>query len=61
MRVQYSSNNSGGDWWLSDADWIGLADAGWEVVWGSYYFCGKDIAPVLTVAAIHRITRKGAS
>lgn len=24
MKVTYRSNNSGGDWWLSDADWKAL-------------------------------------
>lgn len=31
--LEYSSNNSGGDWWLKDADWIALEDAGWTVEW----------------------------
>lgn len=33
MRVEYSSNNSGGGWWLSDEDWQALEDAGWNVAW----------------------------
>lgn len=33
MTVTYSSNNSGGDWWLSDEDWIALEKAGWEIKW----------------------------
>lgn len=33
MHVKYSSNNSGGDWWLGDKDWKALEDAGWEVAW----------------------------
>jgi len=32
-RVEYSSNNSGGSWWLSDSDWKALEDAGWDVDW----------------------------
>lgn len=32
-RVEYSSNNSGGSWWLKDADWYALEAAGWEVDW----------------------------
>lgn len=32
-RVIYTSNNSGGHWWLEDEDWIALADAGWSVHW----------------------------
>lgn len=31
--VEYSSNNSGGSWWLSDDDWEKLAEAGWNVHW----------------------------
>ena len=31
MIVRYSSNNSGGDWWLSEADWHNLSNAGWKV------------------------------
>jgi len=33
MIVEYSSNNSGGDWWLSDDDWKNLESAGWKVKW----------------------------
>ena len=33
MRVEYSSNNSGGDWWLSDKNWLDLESAGWKVKW----------------------------
>lgn len=31
--VEYSSNNSGGHWWLKDEDWKALEKAGWEVDW----------------------------
>jgi hypothetical protein len=31
--VEYSSNNSGGSWWLKDADWYALEATGWEVDW----------------------------
>lgn len=31
--VEYSSNNSGGSWWLTDDDWKNLEAAGWEVDW----------------------------
>jgi hypothetical protein len=31
--VEYSSNNSGGHWWLTDDDWLALEKAGWEVKW----------------------------
>jgi hypothetical protein len=33
VKVEYSSNNSGGSWWLEDADWHALEAAGWEVEW----------------------------
>lgn len=33
MRVRYSSNNSGGSWWLADDQWKALEAAGWEVEW----------------------------
>lgn len=33
IRVWYHSNNSGGDWWLSDEDWHALEAAGWKVQW----------------------------
>jgi hypothetical protein len=35
-RVEYSSNNSGGDWWLKDEDWYALEEAGWDVEWRSH-------------------------
>lgn len=31
--VEYSSNNSGGEWWLTDSDWRALEEAGWEIDW----------------------------
>lgn len=33
MKIKYSSNNSGGDWWLSDKNWFDLEKAGWVVNW----------------------------
>lgn len=33
MKISYSSNNSGGDWWLKDKDWYALEKAGWKVEW----------------------------
>ncbi len=33
VKVEYISNNSGGNWWLSDNDWYNLEKAGWEVEW----------------------------
>lgn len=39
VLVEYSSNNSGGRWWLKDKDWLALEKAGWTVEWGGSYFC----------------------
>lgn len=33
ILVKYSSNNSGGRWWLNDEDWENLEKAGWQVDW----------------------------
>jgi hypothetical protein len=33
MRVEYHSNNSGGEWWLDDGNWLALEKAGWKVQW----------------------------
>jgi len=33
VLVTYTSNNSGGDWWLHDDDWRFLEEAGWAVDW----------------------------
>jgi hypothetical protein len=41
MLVKYATNNSGGDWWISDDGWRALADAGWDVEW----FADKDDDP----------------
>lgn len=32
-KIVYSSNNSGGDWWLTDRNWLDLEAAGWVVQW----------------------------
>ncbi len=31
--LEYSSNNSGGDWWLTDENWFAMEEAGWNVEW----------------------------
>jgi hypothetical protein len=31
--IEYLTNNSGGHWWLTDANWKALEDAGWNVQW----------------------------
>jgi hypothetical protein len=33
MKIKYSSNNSGGSWWLNDKQWLALEAAGWKVRW----------------------------
>ena len=38
---EYSSNNSGGNWWLSDENWKQLEEEGWFVIWGGLYFCNS--------------------
>lgn len=40
MLVRYSSNNSGGQWWLTDDDWNKLQQAGWSVNWREERFLG---------------------
>lgn len=35
MRVEYTSNNSGGSWRLSDDSWRALQAAGWTVRWAA--------------------------
>jgi hypothetical protein len=32
-KVEYSSNNSGGSWWLGEKEWLALEAAGWAVSW----------------------------
>lgn len=36
-KVEYSSNNSGGSWWLEDRHWKALEKAGWIVEYGDYF------------------------
>lgn len=31
IPVEYSSNNSGGSWWLKPKDWVALKKAGWKL------------------------------
>lgn len=33
MKLEYTHNNSGGSWWLTDDDWRNLEKAGWTVEW----------------------------
>ena len=45
MIVEYESNNSDGDWWLTDENWLSLEVAGWVVAWGERYFCHSSWEP----------------
>ena len=36
MIIKYSSNNSGGGWWLNTEDWKALEAAGWLVNWEDF-------------------------
>ncbi len=42
ISVEYSSNNSGGSFWLSDDNWLALYDAGWELRDNKDYSWGVD-------------------
>jgi hypothetical protein len=48
MLIRYSTNNSGGRWWLKDNDWYALEKAGWKVEWikdepvGMFHKAGQD-------------------
>jgi hypothetical protein len=33
VYTEYDSNNSGGDWWLTDENWQALEEADWKVRW----------------------------
>lgn len=33
ITLNYSANNSGGGWWLTDENWHDLEKAGWAVEW----------------------------
>ena len=43
--ITYDSNNSGGDWWLSDDDWKALEAAGWVVHWGGRKYGEDSLTP----------------
>ena len=36
-HIEYTSNNSGGNWWLTDDQWKALERAGWTVGWVRNY------------------------
>lgn len=52
-RVEYSSNNSGGSFWLNDGDWLSLEEAGWDVDWiaNSEYHSGDRFLDALATSA----------
>ena len=68
MRVEYSSNNSGGKWWLTDADWYALERAGWSVDWkknqkragGGEYEDGRWLGALATRARREGLSMKDA-
>lgn len=35
MYIEYNTNNSGGSFWLTTAQWVALEKAGWRVYWVS--------------------------
>ncbi len=39
-KIVYSSNNSGGYWWLADYHWKKLEESGWKVEWIEGGFLG---------------------
>jgi len=54
--ICYSSNNSGGSWWLDEKDWKALEDVGWRVLWfyekvaeknGKYLFDKETGLPII--------------
>ena len=53
MQVIYSSNNSGGSWWLSDDQWRALEGAGWSVDWRPERWLGA-LATVATRSGLSR-------
>ena len=36
QRIRYSTNNSGGSYWLGQKDWDALEKAGWLVEWSAW-------------------------
>jgi hypothetical protein len=47
-KIEYSSNNSGGGWWLTDENWRDLERAGWLVEWGGKWFCKSPYTSLRT-------------
>ena len=58
-KVEYDSNNSGGNWWLTDDDWKALEQAGWVVAWikDNDSYTGDSFLGALATSA----TREGLS
>ena len=66
MKTVYSSNNSGGDWWLEDEHWKALEKAGWNVDWVADWIADqkgfKDKCGTRWLGALAReATREGLS
>lgn len=55
QRVEYSSNNSGGHWWLTDQNWQDLEKAGWYVIWGRLWFCRSKYETTARPATIKHL------
>lgn len=58
IPVEYSTNNSGGSYWLDEKDWRGLQDAGWIVMdrdnavyEGGNYLAGSNGLPTVSKPA----------
>jgi hypothetical protein len=59
ILVEYSSNNSGGVWWLKDKDWYALEKAGWKVVWAWEEFIYKNDNRILDKSGYPMTEGKG--
>lgn len=51
----YSSNNSGGSFWLNDSQWYALEIAGWKVEWRE-----RSLGAIATHASIQCATEEAA-
>lgn len=55
VLVEYSSNNSGGRWWLTDEQWAALEKAGWVVAWLQAGFDAKEPYPATYAEACRAV------
>lgn len=58
ILIEYSSNNSGGSWWLKDKDWLALKKAGWKVVMADENFIYENNKHKLGKNGLPLTTRK---